>query len=69
MLPEHGHENEHRGDEDEGERDLRDGARGEGFDVVLGAAFVDFLVPAGERGQEQEAHESEDDGDDSFAFW
>ena len=65
MLPQHGHEHEDRGNEDEGEGDLGDGPRGEGLDVVLGAAFVDFFVPAGEGGEEDEADKGEDDGDDA----
>ena len=66
MLPEDRHQDEDGGDEDEGEGDLRDGAGGEGLDVVLGAGlFVRFFVPAGEGGEEDEADEGEDDGDDS----
>lgn len=66
VLPEHADEHEDGRDEDEGERDLRDGARGEGLDVDVGAgAGVVFFVPAGESCEEQEGYEGEDYGDDS----
>ena len=68
MLPQHRHEHEDGSDEDEGEGNLRDGARGEWFDVVLGAALVDFFVPAGKGGEEDEADKGEDDGDDAFCL-
>lgn len=44
---------------------MGDGARGEGLDFALGTAGVDFFVPAGEGGKEDEADECEDYGDDS----
>ena len=44
---------------------MRDGTRGEGFDVSFGTVVVDFFVPAWEGGKEDEADEGEDDGDDS----
>lgn len=65
MLPEDGHEHEDGGDEDQGQRHLRDGARGEGLHVVHGVVRVGFFVPAWEGGEEEEADEGEDDGDDS----
>ena len=65
MLPQHRHEDEDGGDEDQSESDLRDGTRGEGFDVSVGAMFVDFFVPAREGGEEEEANEGEDDGHDT----
>lgn len=65
MLPQHADEHEDRGHEDERERDLADGPGGEGLDVALGAALVGFLVPAGEGGEQEEADEGEDDGDDA----
>lgn len=65
MLPQDGHENEDGRDEDEGERNLRYGPRGERLDVDFGARLaVLLLVPPGEGGQQDEAEESEDDGDD-----
>lgn len=57
MLPQDRDEREDGGDEDEGQRDLGDGARGEGLDFAVGAGFVDFFVPAREGGEEQEAEE------------
>ena len=66
VLPEHRHEHEYGRDKDQGESDLRDGTRGEGFDVPVGSMLVDFFVPAGEGGEEEEADEGEDDGDDSI---
>lgn len=65
VLPQHADEHEDRGHEDERERDLADGSGGEGLDVALGAAFVGFLVPAGEGGEQEEADEGEDDGNDA----
>ena len=65
MLPQHADEHEDGGDEDEGQGNLADGAGGKGFDVALGAALVGFLVPAGEGGEQEEADEGEDDGDDA----
>lgn len=61
VLPQYGDEDEDGGDEDEGEGDLRDGARGEGFDVDVGAgAGVRFFVPAGEGGEQDEGYKDED---------
>ena len=65
MLPQHGDEHEDGRDEDDGEGDLRDGARGEGLDFTVAAVVVSFFVPAGEGGEEEEADEGEDDGDDA----
>lgn len=48
MLPQHRHEDEDGGDEDQRQSDLRDRPAGEWFDVVLRAALIDFLVPARE---------------------
>ena len=66
MLPEDGDEHEDRGDEDQGEGDLRDGPRGERLDVDIGAsAGVALLVPTWESGEEEEGDEGEDDGYDA----
>jgi hypothetical protein len=66
MLPEDGDEHEDRGDEDQGEGNLRDGSRGERLDVDVGAgAGVALFVPAGEGGEEEEGDEGEDDGYDA----
>lgn len=65
MLPQHGDEHEDRGDEDEGQGHLRHGPRGEGLDVVLGAVRVGLFVPAREGGEQDEADEGEDYGDDA----
>lgn len=65
MLPEYRDENEDGGDEDDGEGDLRDGAGRERLDFAVGALGVLLLVPAGERGEEQETDKGEDDGDDA----
>ena len=65
MLPQHRHQHEDAGHEDERQRHLRHGPRGEGLDVALRAPLVDLLVPAREGGQQEEADEGEDDGDDS----
>lgn len=59
VLPEDADEHEDGGDEDEGKGGLRDGARGEGFDVDVGAgAGVALFVPAREGGE----HEEDDEG-------
>jgi hypothetical protein len=66
VLPQDRDEHEHARDEDERERDLADGPRGERLDVDLAAReLVFFDVPAGEGGEQDEAEEGEDDGDDS----
>jgi hypothetical protein len=66
VLPQHADEHEDGGDEDERERDLADGPRGEGLDVDFGAGFfVLLVVPPGEGGEEDEADEGEDDSDDA----
>jgi hypothetical protein len=66
VLPEDGDEHEDGGDEDEGQGDLRDGPRGEGLDVYVGAgAGVALFVPAREGGEEEEGYEGEDDGYDA----
>jgi hypothetical protein len=66
MLPQDGDEHEDGGDEDEGQGDLRDGPRGEGLDVDVGAgAGVALFVPAREGGEEEEGDEGEDDGYDA----
>lgn len=68
MLPQDAHEHEYRRDENQCERHLRDGSRGERFDVNVGAgASVVFFVPAGKSGEEEEGEEGEDEGDD--AVW
>jgi len=65
MLPEDGDEHEDGGDEDQGQGGLRDGPRWEGLDVADGVFVVGLFVPAGEGGEQEEADEGEDDGDDS----
>lgn len=66
MLPQDAHEHENRRDENQCERHLRDGSRGERFDVNVGAgASVVFFVPAGKSGEEEEGEEGEDEGDDA----
>lgn len=65
VLPQHRHQHEHRRHEDQRQRHLRHGPRREGLDVVGGPFFVRFFVPAREGGEEDEADEGEDDGDDS----
>ena len=65
MLPEYRDEDEDRGDEDEGQGDLGDGAGGEGFYIADGVVFGGFFVPAGEGGEEEEAEEGEDYGDNA----
>lgn len=66
MLPQDAHQHEYRRDENQCERHLRDGSRGEGFDVNVGAgASVVFFVPAGKSGEEEEGEEGEDEGDDA----
>lgn len=65
VLPEHRDEDEDGGDEDDGEGHLRDGPRGKGFHFAFGAFRGFFLVPAWEGGEEEEADEGEDDGDDA----
>lgn len=64
VLPHDADQHEDRGDEDGGQRDLADGAGGEGLHFGFGAA-VGFGVPAGEGGEEEEGQECEDDGHDS----
>ena len=68
MLPQHGDENEDGGDEDDGEGDLGNRSGWEGLDVTLGAFRVFCLVPAGESGEEDEADEGEDDGNDAVLW-
>lgn len=66
MLPQDAHEHEYRRDENQCERHLRHGSRGERFDVNVGAgASVVFFVPAGKSGEEEEGEEGEDEGDDA----
>lgn len=65
VLPQDRDEDEDARDEDDGQGDLGDGPTGEGFDLAVGALAVLLLVPAGEGGQEKEADEGEDYGDDS----
>ncbi len=66
VLPQHRHEHEDGGDEDDGERHLRHGPRGEGLLGLDRAGLVDLLVPSRECGEQQETDEGEDDGDDSL---
>lgn len=65
MLPQHGHEDKDGGDKDYGEGHLRHGPAGEGLDLAVGPLAVLLLVPAWEGGQEEEADEGEDYGDDA----
>ena len=65
MLPQDGNEHEHRGDKDQGEGDLRDWSRWEGFHLSLRSSDVDFFVPARKGSKEDEGDESEDDGNDA----
>lgn len=65
VLPQHRHQHEDRRDEDDGQRDLRHGPRGEGLDVDVGPVFVLVAVPPREGREEDEAYEGEDDGDNS----
>lgn len=66
MLPQDAHQHEYRRDENQCERHLRHGSRGERFDVNIGAgASVVFFVPAGKSGEEEEGEEGEDEGDDA----
>lgn len=67
VLPQDRDEHEDRGDEDDGQGDLGDGPAGERLHLALGTFAVLFLVPAREGGEEEEADEGEDDGDD--AVW
>ena len=67
MLPQHRDEDEDRGDEYKCQRGLRDWSGRERFDVSEGTVFfVVFFVPTGEGGEEDEADEGEDYGDDSM---
>lgn len=66
VLPQDRDEHEDGRDEDQRQSHLRDGPRGEGLDVDVGAgAGVALFVPAGEGGEEEECDESEDDGHDA----
>lgn len=65
VLPQDRDEDEDGGDEDDGQRHLADGPRREGLDLALGALVALLLVPAGEGGEEEQADEGEDDGDDT----
>lgn len=63
VLPEDGYEDEDRGDEDDGQGDLRHGTAGERLDLALGTLAVLLLVPTGKSSEQQEADEGEDDSD------
>lgn len=66
MLPQDADQHENRRDENQCERHLRDGSRGERFNVNVGAgASVVFFVPAGKSGEEEKGEEGEDEGDDA----
>lgn len=65
MLPQDRDEHEDGGDEDDGQGDLGNGSAGERLHLALGTFAVFFLVPARERGEEEEADEGKDDGDDA----
>lgn len=69
MLPQDAHQHEYRRDENQCERHLRHGSRGERFDVNVGAgASVVFFVPAGKSCQEEKGEEGEDEGDDAVGI-
>lgn len=65
VLPQDRDQHEDGGDEDDGEGHLRDGPGREGLDLAVGPFAVFFLVPAWKGGEEEEADEGEDYGDDS----
>ena len=65
VLPQHRHQHEDGRDEDDGQRHLRHGPRGERLHLAVGALAVLLLVPAREGGEQQEADEGEDDCDDA----
>lgn len=65
MLPQDRDQHEDGGDEDDGQGHLRHGPAGEGLHLAVGALAVLLLVPAWEGGQQEEADEGEDYGDDA----
>ena len=66
MLPEDRDENEDRGDENDGERNLRYGSRGERFDFSLASSrCIFFFVPAWECSEQEEADKRKNDSDDA----
>lgn len=65
VLPQHRDEHKYAGDEDDGEGDLGDGARGNGADDAVGALGVFLFVPRGKGGEEEDAEKGKDDGNDS----
>lgn len=65
MLPQDRDQHEDGGDEDDGQGHLRHGPAGEGLHLAVGPLAVLLLVPAGEGGQQEEADEGEDYGDDA----
>ena len=68
MLPEDGDKHKYRCDEDDGECDLRDWSRGERFDFSFTAGGIFFFMPSWKCCEEQEADESEYDGDNAIVF-
>lgn len=65
VLPKYRDQHEDGGDEDDGQRNLGNGTRGEGLDFAVGALGILLLMPAWEGGEQKEADEGEDDGDDA----
>lgn len=65
MLPQNGHQNKYRRNEDDGKCDLRDRSRRERLDFTLGALRVFLLVPARECGKQKQAQKGEDDGNNA----
>lgn len=68
MLPEHGDQDEYRGDEDDGQSDLGYRSRWEGLDFSLASGGVVFLVPSWEGCEEEEADECKHYCDDAVEF-
>jgi len=65
MLPQYRYKYKDRRDEDECQRNLRDGSRWERLDVDVGAgSCVVLLVPAGEGREEEECDKGKDKCDD-----
>ena len=65
MLPQYGNEDEDGGDEDDSQRDLGNGSRGEWLDFAVGALGVSLLVPTRESGEKQKTDKGEDDGNNA----
>lgn len=65
MLPHNRDQNEHRGNKDQSQGDLRDGSRWKRFHFAIGAGGINFLMPARKCGEKEEGKEGEDDGNNS----